>query len=473
MLGQTLGMAQQSAFEQSFVLRSDRARQEGAEARLRGSIDAFMPSVALLGSKPLDSKIKYHPDIPTSTFGPDTTPRRDAPQYGIAVELPLFDGFQRWNGLLSARTLAEAGRALTLDARQQVLLDTAGAYLAVIRDRKILGHRERQLAGLRTIQASVQTQLSVNDATRTDAALAASRVADAQAGIALAAADLRASELEFLRLTGRPADRVSAPPLPPVPRDEAALVDLVRGNNPRLVASRLDAEAAGYLAEAAKGALMPQVALQFSHGRRLDITETLKSVHETVTRVQARIPLYEPGAFPKIAEASAFARQKWYDTEDAVRQTVTAARAAFARRAAIQSQVASLAARTAAMRSAVRGFEIERGAGFRTILDELNTRAELAQAEILLATGECERERLAFALAALTGRLTDPNRLAVAGPIVARTMPGEVLTTGSLKLPPHLKPPAPVAAAPRPPGPKPKPFRLRIGGGRDAAPAGG
>ena len=430
-LAQKLDTAQLWAFDQSFVLRSDKARQDGAEARLRGGIDAFLPAVALVGSKPLDSKIKYHPDLPIFDAGVDSTPRYRPNQYGITVDLPLFDGFQRWNTLLSARTLAEAGRHITHDVRQQLLLETATAYLAVIRDRRILGHRNLQLASIRDIQRGVEAQVAVNDATLTDSALAASRVADARAGVDLALADLKASELDFIRIAGVAPERLSAPRLPPLPRSEAEIAAIVRGENPRLAAARLDAEAAGYLAEAAKGALLPQISLQFTHGRQTDITPTLRSIRETTTQVQAKIPLYEPGAYPKIAEASALAQQKWYDTEDAALRAVTSARIVFQRRAAYQAQVATLARRVAALRDAVRGYEIERGAGFRTVIDELNSRSELAIAEILLATGEAERDRLAFALAAAMGRL-GPPALGLGGPLALSSPRADPFTTGSI-----------------------------------------
>ncbi|KQT78851.1 TolC family protein [Methylobacterium sp. Leaf466] len=430
---QQLEAAQNFAFDQSYVLRSDKARQDGAEARLRGTIDAFLPSIALVGSKPLDSKIKYHPDLPIFDAGVDSTPRYRPNQYGITVDLPLFDGFQRWNSLLSARTLAEAGRLITHDVRQQLLFETAAAYLAVIRDRKVLGHRQRQLQSIETIRRGVEAQVAVNDATLTDSALADSRVADASAGVELAIADLKASEIDFTRITGIPATRLSPPRLPPLPRSEAELADIVRAESPRLAAARLETQAAGQLADAAKGALLPQLSLQFTHGRQTDITPTLRSIRETTTQVQARIPLHEPGAYPRIAEASAFAQQKFYDTEDAILRTVTSARTVFQRRAAYQAQVATLARRVAALRGAVHGYEIERGAGFRTVIDELNSRSELAIAEILLATGEAERDRLAFALAAAMGRLGSPAPGLVAGPIaLLAPPPGDPFTTGSL-----------------------------------------
>ena len=405
---QTLDDARDAAFDHSFVLRADGARQDGAEARLRGTQDAFLPTVALLDSQPLRSKVTYNPDVPVSTFGPDTTPRSEARQYGISVDLPLFDGFQRWNTMLSSRKQVEAGRRLTQDARLQVMLETATAFLAVRRDRSILADRRAQVVSLRTILNQVDAQLAVNDATRTDRALAFSRVSDAMTGVDQAAADLMASEMEFCRLTGLSADRLAPPRLPALPRSEAEIVDLVRSGNPRLVAAGLDAQAAQYLADAAKGALLPQVGFQFTHGRQTDVTATLHSITDTTAKIQIKIPLYVPGSIPRIAEASAFAQQKSFEADDAVSRIVTAARIAFRRRAAAAAQTADLARRVGALRAAVRGYEIERGAGFRTILDELNGRAELAQAEVLLAASEAERDRLAFVLAAATGQLDEP-----------------------------------------------------------------
>lgn len=140
-----MGMALRSSFDR----QADDARQAGAEAKLRGSYEAFLPTVGYAFSHRLDSKITYTPNISTDPLAPspaDTLPRRQPHSEGFQLTMPLYDGLKRFNDMQAARSAAAAGRGLQDDKAQQILLDTASAYLAVLRDRSIVRLREAGLA---------------------------------------------------------------------------------------------------------------------------------------------------------------------------------------------------------------------------------------------------------------------------------------------------------------------------------------
>lgn len=403
---QNLDEASAAALEQSFTLRAERARQDGAEHRLRGAVDAFMPTVTFTADRPIDSRIRYSPNEEPTRVGLDTVPRKDPTIVGITANLPLFDGLKRWHTLQSTRTLAEAGRFLLIGKRQQVLLDTAAAYIAVLRDTRIVGYRESQVTAIRRIRDVTEKQFEVNDATRTDVALTRSRVLEAEASRDRALADLGASRREFTRLTRMEPERMIPPRFPDrIPNDEAAYADLVRAANPGIASGYLDAKAADYQAKAIVGELLPTVNLQFSKFAQYGYSPALDRIDDTTTRVLARVPIYEPGTFPRIGEASALARQRGYEAQDNELSTLTAARTAFVRRKAIGDQLARLTARVGELRETMKGYGIERGAGFRTILDELNIRAELADAEVAAAIVLTERDGASLQLAAAANLL--------------------------------------------------------------------
>ncbi|OAS16001.1 transporter [Methylobacterium platani] len=403
---QSLDEASAAALESSFVLRAERARQDGAEERLRGAIDAFMPTVAFTADRPLRSRITYSPEAAPPVVGLDATPRRSPTVVGLTANLPLFDGFRRWNGYQSARVLAESGRLLLIGRRQQVLLDTAIAYLAVLRDTRILAAREAQAAAIQRIAGFTEKQLELNDATRTDVALARSRVQEAEALRVRAQADLAASRLDFTRLTRLAPERMLPPRLPDgLPRSADAFAELVRRANPDLAAAQLEAEAAGYGAKAAVADLLPRVNLQFSKIAQIGYSPVLDRITDTTTRVVATVPIYEPGTLPRIGEASALARQRGYEAQDRELATLTSARIAFARRQATAEQYGQLVARIRDLRETMRGFSIERAAGFRTVLDELNIRGELASAEVAAEIVLNERDGQSLQLAAAAALL--------------------------------------------------------------------
>ncbi|TXN07404.1 transporter [Methylobacterium sp. WL122] len=411
-----------AALVASFALRAENARQDGAEERLRGAKDVFLPTISLLADAPLSSRIRYSPDIAPTTLGLDSTPRSAPSQLGIIADLPIFDGFRRLNILRSADTQVDSGRSLVAAKRQQVLLEAAIAVLSVMRDTQVLSFRVAQCAAIARILAATQRQFAVSDATRTDVALARSRMEAAEAGRERASADLAASRATMSRLTGLEPERVAPPRLPGnLPRTADAYAALVRRANPALVAARLDARSVAERAEAATAEFLPTVNLQVSRFSQYGYSAALDRITDTTTRLLARIPLYEPGAFPRVAEASALARQRGYEVQDTEREMLSTARANFLRHAIVADQAARLLSRAEALRESVSGMEIERGAGFRTILDELNLQAELGDAESGAAAVAAERDALSLALAAAAG-LLDVDRPGATGKR-ARSLP--------------------------------------------------
>jgi outer membrane protein TolC len=190
-----------------------------------------------------------------------------------------------------------------------------------------------------------------------------------------------------------------------LPRNADAFAELVRRANPDIAAFQLEAEAAGYQAKAALADLLPKVDLRFSKIAQLGYSPVLDRITDTTTRVVATVPIYEPGTLPRIGEASALARQRGYEAQDKELATLTSARIAFARRQATAEQHAQLVARIGELRETMHGFAIERAAGFRTVLDELNIRGELANAEVAAEIVLNERDGQSLQLAAAAALL--------------------------------------------------------------------
>lgn len=396
------------ALRSSFSVQADNQRQVATEARLRGSIDAFMPTVSWIQEQILSSHISYTPDftIPDSN-GLDTVARREPNLSGIQASLPLFDGFRRYNNYRAARLGVDAGRYLQLDKRQQTYLDAATAYLAIVRDRKIVALRKQQVAGIAQIAERTKVRLSMQEATLTDVDIARSRLIAAQGAVDQAAADLQADEIEYTRITGnRPGDM----PEPRVPNDcvPASVEQLTQAlvaNNPKLLAARLGAVAAGYDAEAKFGDVLPQVNLVASSIEQSDISAALNKFRDNTVKVQMRVPIYEPGAFPRIHEAAALARQKSWETADSQKQDIASATSLYARHQSTIALIGRASARVKTMQRAVEGYRIERTAGFRTVVDILNAQNELTEAEIARVTLEFTRDTQVFSVAALLARL--------------------------------------------------------------------
>lgn len=407
---ETIGESMHWALRSSFDVKADDERQAAAEARLMSTYEAFLPTAGYVINRRIDSKITYSPEFvtdPTIPGGGDFLQRRQPNEDGFLLTMPLFDGFKRWNELQAARSAAEAGRGLRDAKAQQILFDTASAYLAVLRDRAVIRLREAAIADVKKVARSVAVKREVFDATNAELALADSRVIDADTRLEQARAALIASEAELIRLAGLDADPTALPQVPhgllPATLDELRAILLKA--NPTLNAARLDAESADYLAKASYAQFLPQVNLTVTHGRRGPVSLTPYRTRETSTMVQAIIPIYQPGEFGTVALAHADARRKHYESLDLERTLVARATVAFRQRRSFLAQVGQAEQRVRRISRAVEARTIELRIGSMTTVDVLNTVAELAEARIAKINLEFARDQATYSLAAVMNRL--------------------------------------------------------------------
>lgn len=401
-----MGMALRTSFDRM----ADDERQAGMEAKLRGSYEAFLPTVGYAFNHRLDSKITYTPDLFTDPLAPSTTDtlaRRQPHSEGLQLTMPLYDGLKRFNDMQAARSAAAAGRGLQDDKAQQILLDTASAYLAVLRDRAIVRLREAGLADVEKVARSVALRRSVNDATNAEAALAESRVIAAQGALEQARAALTVSEIELVRLAGPGANPSQLPLVPNslLPGTAEELRGILLGNNPKLIAARLNADSAAFTARAAYAQFSPQLNLVFTQSRRGVVSNTPYHVKDTTTLLQALIPIYQPGSFSNLSREHAWARQKDYEALDLERALLAQVTAAFHQRCSTIQQVGQAEQRVRKIARAVQGRQMELRLGAMTTVDVLNTVAELAEARIAKINLEFARDRATYALAAAMNRL--------------------------------------------------------------------
>lgn len=404
---QELDDVMHAALRSSLTIRADDARQEAVRNAVWGSVDAFMPSAAWIREDVLHSKITYSPDIPVVPGGLDTYAREEPDIHGFQVTLPLFDGLRRVNGYRAQRNLFDAGVQTQVGVRQQVLLDAAVASLAVVRDRRVIDLRRAYLKDLTTISRQIEARFAVRDATLTDVALAHSRMLEGQAQLDQSVSDLTTSSIAFSRISGLPPGELGPIRVPDdqVPATPQALHALLLDLNPKLRAARLQATAAQDTARATRSAVLPQLNLFMQHVQEHDVTPSQKHIKDTTVKLQLRVPLYEPGAFPRIGQSAAEATQKVFEVLDGERQADADAQSLFFQRLSIIGQIATASKRIAAVQQAVAGYKVELAAGYRTIVDTLNARAELTGARIALLNLDFERDKATFSLASALARL--------------------------------------------------------------------
>lgn len=394
----------------SFKLRGVEQRQVALQAKADEARNAFLPVVEAAWEKPLTSRISYSPDV---TALSDSFPEERPSRVGVEARWVLFDGFQRINLLKAARKLSQAGQQAIVQTAQQVHLDAATAALAVMRDRRIVGLRQKGIEARRGLIAAMEKLFAERAVTLTDLADARRMLAEEEAALELARGDLEASETEFARVVGGapPAGLSIAVPAGALPADAEAAAARALAGSPANAAASLVADAAWHEAEAKRAALLPKVELSASYGSEYDTSPQIDRTDDATVMLRVRVPLIDLRAAPQISGARAEARQKRYEAQDAARDIAMQARTLFERRAALTRQIGRFRAQVEEAGKAVKGMRIEREAGTRTVMDIAEAEGDLVQARIALAQAEFEHQRSAFQLLAVSGEL-QPQRLA-------------------------------------------------------------
>ncbi|QKV17738.1 TolC family outer membrane protein [Oricola thermophila] len=333
--------------------------------------------------------------------------------FGIEINQSIFDGFQTRNNVRAARSGVLAERENLRNTEQNVLFDTAQAYMDVVQNRRIAEFRQRNLAFLEEQVRAAQARFEVGEGTRTDVEQAKASRAAAVAQLQAARAAALSSAAVYRQLTGsEPGNLEPASALTRgMPRSLEEAQKIAFAEHPAIRLRNHLVDSGLFSVKAAEGAFMPQVGLSASVSRSHssysssvggEFTNDSASIGAQVT-----VPIYQGGQY------SATVRQKKEQlgqariNMDVARDQVRAAVAsAWTQLQASQAAVAANRETLAAARLALDGVIQERDVGQRTTLDVLNAQADVLSAQIALVQAERDVVVSSYALRSAMGRLT-------------------------------------------------------------------
>ncbi|MCI5073808.1 TolC family outer membrane protein [Oricola sp.] len=332
--------------------------------------------------------------------------------FGVEISQSIFDGFQTGNNVRAATSGVLAQRENLRNTEQNVLFDTAQAYMDVLQNRQIAVLRQRNLAFLDEQVRAAQARFDVGEGTRTDVEQAKATRAAAQAQLEAARAAALSSAAVYRQLTGSEPDNLQAASAlsKGMPGSLQSAQSVAFAEHPAIMVNNHLVDSGLFSVKAAEGAFLPQVGLSASVGRSYtsrtagggSFTGNSASIGAQVT-----VPIYQGG------QASANVRQKKEQlgqariNVDVARDQVRAAVASAwtqlqASRAAVSANQETLRA----SRLALDGVVQERDVGQRTTLDVLNAQADVLSAQIAMVQAERDVVVSSYALRSATGRLT-------------------------------------------------------------------
>lgn len=398
---ETLAEALASAYSGNPTIRAERARQRATDEATPQALSGWRPTVEAGASAGIaDTKTKPIPGNTRTTNPADIS---------ITLTQPIFRGFKTVKGVKQAEATVEAGRQNLLAVEQQTLFDTVTAYMNVIRDRRVLQLRQRNVKTLQEQLRSTQERFNVGEVTKTDVSQAQAQLALSQSAVAAAKSNLAASIANYDRLVGHAPGTLKYPRLPKLPKSLQSATALAEKINPNILSAAFVAEAARYNVDVVRGDLLPSVNLQASASKTIqDLDHTSQGNTEQLSLVgSVNVPLYEAGSvYSAVREAKQVESQRRIEIIGAARSVRESVVSSWNLLAAARETIDSSKAQVSAAAIALEGVKQENLVGSRTTLDVLNAESALLDAQIILAQAERDQIVAAYQILGSIGQLT-------------------------------------------------------------------
>ena len=286
---ETINSALASAYSNNPILNAQRAATRGVDENVAIAKSGWRPQI--FGSAKITSQ-----DI--STRNPSFSSGYSTPgSFGITISQFLWDSNKTLNNVNAARASVKASRESLRNTEQNVLIDSATAYMDVIRDGAISGYRSQSLKFLNEQVRSERARFEVGESTRTDVAQAEASRAAAVAQLNGAEANLKSSQANFRRFIGRdPKNLQNTKGLNRIlPRTLGSAMAVALNQHPAIKSTRHLVDQASYNVKSSESSLLPTVTLDGILNRADAGNGTGQITDTAQITATLRIPIYQGG----------------------------------------------------------------------------------------------------------------------------------------------------------------------------------
>jgi outer membrane protein len=405
---ETLQQAWIDAYRLNPSLHAERAKLRVTDELVSQAHSHWRPSIDATAS--IGKTYQYLPAQKAAGLDPNFS--GTSRSYGVQVTQPLFRGFRTLSETEAAEKQVLSGRARLEDAEQQLFLDTAKAFLDLIRDQAVLASTRDNERVLEKKLDETRTRAQFGDLTQTDVRQAESRLARAHVARYQTETAVAADRANYMRLVGKAPEKLDRPHLSfAPPKDNEDILHRAEERHPKVIAARFDVDEANAEVDFNKGSLLPEINLVGNHSQnwRQGIT-TPGQQDSSQVLIQATMPLYRSGADysrSRAAEQTVTQRRMAFDEarHEARESAANALQAYLSAEAAIEADKDEIRAAT----QALEGVREESKVGTRTTLDVLNAEQELLDAKTDQAKAQHDRDLAVLQIKAATGALTADN----------------------------------------------------------------
>jgi len=387
-----------SAYKHSGLLEQNRALLRAADEDVAQAVSALRPV------------LNYYANATYANPVSQLSGRHTSANVGLQADLLLFDGGQSKLAIDLAKESVLATRQGLISVEQSVLLRAVTAYMSVRRDTETLAISRNNVRVITQELRAAQDRFEVGEVTRTDVALAESRLAAARANEAAAQGALAQSREEYRVAVGRYPGPLSAPPrLPATAKSLEGARAVAYRTHPLLLQAQHDVAAADLGVARAKTLVRPNLTLT-GRANQADSGITSSSIG-----LEFGGPIYQGGNLSSlhrqaIAQRDA-ARAGLHVTRHDIAQLVGNA---WAQVLVARARLVATDRQIRAAQVAFRGIREEATLGARTTLDVLDAEQELLDARSARVAAVTDEYIATYSLLSSMGLLTvDHLRLGI------------------------------------------------------------
>lgn len=326
---------------------------------------------------------------------------------GLTLQWLLFDGGASNLTKQAAQETVLATRQRLVAIEQQILFRAVGAYLNVLLRTENVSLGENNVTLLGEELRAAQDRFEVGEVTRTDVALAESRLAAARANLSDARGELANANSEYTNAVGHAPGRLAGQPrLPARPASVQVARDLAVRNHPAILEAQHQVAATelGVLATAKD--LGPSASLRADVGIAEDFGSSTYTNSSSLS-LNLTQNVYSGGRLAALLRRSMATRDATRANLLTVqRDVVQGVENAYARSLVAEASLTASTERVRAADVAFQGIREEATLGARTTLDVLTAEQELLNARIAEISSRVERSLAAYELLTVQGLLT-------------------------------------------------------------------
>lgn len=393
---ETLTDALISAYQNSNLLEQNRAVLRAADEDVARAVAALRPTIDFLASFDYASTDNFG-----NSLADDGLNELNA-TYSLVAELIILDGGQRGLQTEIAKETVLSTREALISVEQDVLLSAVQAYAGVLSALAFVDLGENNLRLIQEELQAANDRFEVGEVTRTDVALAESRLAQSRSQLAAARGNLESERESYRVAIGRYPGALSTPTnVPDTPDVLEEAIDIAVRRHPAIRQSQRDVTVTDLSVELTTRAFGPTVS---ATGR---IQYTSRGTDQSSLGLDFRQPIYSGGQLAALERRAIATRDQ---ARAALHQTTLnvseAVANAFSQIRVFRAQIAATEEQVRAAEIAFEGIREEARLGARTTLDVLDAEQDLLDARADRIDANAQQYVAIYSLLSAMGLLT-------------------------------------------------------------------